>query len=886
MRESLNKLRQSQIDSTNIQHWPDDTSKTIGGQKKRLHTHTYTYVRTKQDIFDSDIKLRIQSTVLRREKERREKGKKEKKPRTAMGGTGSGRKGIKLSTAKKYASNAKFPSNLTILGFANSSKSSTSTTTMTSNVTDLSETNSNAASSNDKTSNHANVIPSTITPTKDANVNMTVLGYTNCGKSSASTATTSTTSTTTHTSDFSRGAAARITPTKDTTWTTVAGTKNTSTNKDRHMNIGMFPGLADSTTPTKAPVEKPMIQSKQQEVEDATAVTYKIQVLYRTKVNKKDINIPEKMKCLMARCFHFDKTLQLYPYDNTNKSNPITTSKDIPSDTETFQLYVPDASINHRTKMLRMSFKLKTTLQLWQLKNIPGIRNYIHQYSIYLNQTYLVTFDNVKVGGLILAHPQFTRRDIATRDLNRRLNENEEKITPIQLAPSTLWNTKGNKISTKVLAVECSKENASLVKQRLNSKLLNVPEHMQFTNTRFFRYLPFNATESVTDKVLRAGIYLQNKYLIQTTAITIMNIKRLDWVVPNQTDTFQALVLDADIPNTESKMFTSVEMGMMDNRAHLLTTKSALEEAKRWVDELVRVMRNLKETPEFWMERTGFTTPPESIDKPATSDAQVAYGKFLEQTILPLVGDDIEDSGAKQAPTRRSYSRVVYGKNENENEVSTITSSSQTNDNGLLQKTMTNAVQNMQEETKKNQIEMKQSVQKMQEESKKGQQEMRQSLLAEMRSIKEDHTSRTERMEDAIEVFDHMVKELHESNKEKSKEMAMYQQRLDQISTTTALTSSKVDDLSTAMNTKVDKLNLTMKAFINVVADAIAGENSKNSKEQQQQHLIELSKLLEDDIVMHAPDMEMEETSEVSDDNNITPSPGTTDALGGEGSAK
>ena len=749
-----------------------------------------------------------------------------------MGGTGSGRKGIKLSTAKKYASNAKFPSNLTILGFANSSKSSTSTTTTTSNVTDLSDIDIDA--------------PAIVTPVKDT------------GKETSTSVT-------------------PITP---------------KTSGIAHMNLGMFPGLTDTTTPTKAPVEKPMMEAAQHKEDDVTAVTYKIQVLYRTKVNKKDINIPEKMKCLMARCFHFDKTLQLYPYDSADKSNPITTSKDIPSDTETFQLYVPDASINPRTKMLRMSFKFKSSLQLWQIKNIPGIRNYINQYAIYLNQTYLVTFDNVKVGGIILAHPQFTRRDIATRDLNRRINEKEDIITPIQLTPSAIWNTKGNKISTKVLAVECSKKNASLVKQRLCSKLINVPEYMKFTNTRFFRFLPFTATATVTDKVIRSGIYLQNKYLIQTTAVTIMNIKRLEWVVPNQTVTFQELVLDADIPNTASKMFTSVEMGMMDNRAHLLTTKDALDDAKRWVDALIMVMMNLKETPDFWMKRTGFSTPPESMDRTVTSDAQIAYGKFLEQTILPLVGDNIEDSGAKQAPTRRSYSRVVYGNTGNNTELSTITPLSKANDNVILQKTMHSAMQNIQVEAKKGQDEIKQSVFKMQEEAKKGQQEMRQSLLAEMKLIKENHTSRTEKLEEAIEVFDHMVKELHESNKEKSKEMAVYQQRLAQIAASTSRTSTKVDDLANAMNTKVDKLNLTMKAFINVMADTMCPDKSHHSREQQQQHLLDLSNLLEDKVLTQPPEnMDMDEHLTAGEyhscsNNHITPSPGKIDALGGEGNAK
>ena len=121
----------------------------------------------------------------------------------------------------------------------------------------------------------------------------------------------------------------------------------------------------------------------------------------------------------------------------------------------------------------------------------------------------------------------------------------------------------------------------------------------------------------------------------------------------------------------------------------------------------------------------------------------------------------------------------------------------------------------------------------MQDEAKKGQQEMRQSLLDEMRQIKKDHTSRTAEIEESVVGFEHMVKELYESNKAKSVEMATYEKRLVQIGSATACNASKVDDLATSMNNKVDKLNLIMEAFINVMADAMwNGNNSTDCKEQ------------------------------------------------------
>ena len=770
---------------------------------------------------------------------------------SVMGGTGSGRKGQKTTAAKRTTPSMKTnPSlkligNLTSLGFTNGSKATSVTSETTKTTSDA--TSSTSQDDHETEENGNNKHKKNITNTK----------------------------------------------------------------------FNMIPGLELGDINDKAPVEKPMMASNENKQNDSrNAKTYKIQILYRSQVKKRDVDAVEKMKCLMARLFQYDKTIQMLPYSPSHKSNnPILTTKDIPSEMEEFQIYVPSASVHSRSKTLRMSFKISSELRLWQIKMIQGVRGYLSQYSIYLDESYLVTLDNVKIGGLILSHPQFTRRDTATRDLNKRINENEKTITPIQLSPTNLWNTHGNKISTKVLGVECAKEHAHLVKQRLFLKLLNVPDAMQYSNTRYFKFVPFNANETITNTVLRSGIYLQNKYLIQTTSITIINIHRLDWVVPHNTDTFQALALNVTFPETENKIFTSVEMGVLNNKVHLLTTKSLLNAANIWVDAFVNTMNDMNETKEFWKQSTGFPMPPERIDRPNSTDAQIAYANFLSQSIAPLVGEGYEESGAKTAPTRPSYSRVVYGNTHTGNnnstnptqdtEISTITPAQNVNDNSQLQKTMKKAVQNMQEEAKKGQQEMtktlldekktmNKAVQNMQDEAKKGQQEMRKTLLDEMKQIRQEHTDRTTKIEESVEIFDHMVKELHESNREKSKEMMSYEKKLTKIGLAASKTASKVDDLARSMNNKVDRLSLTMKAFINVMADSLVnGKISQSDSERQRQNLIELSRLLEEEEDQEE-DIASEDNMELDDDNEekerkkrkLKPSPGTGDVLGGEGMSK
>ena len=642
-----------------------------------------------------------------------------------------------------------------------------------------------------------------------------------------------------------------------------------------------IPGLADTATSPKAPMERSINEKNTENgAVEKIETTYKIQIQYRSKIIQKDVDVVEKMKCLMARFFQYEKSVQLVPFDMTDKSNPITTAKDIPSEPEAFQVYIPEAYINPKSKVLKMCFKITAERQLWRIKMIPAVKNYLNQYNIYLDETYLATFDNVKVGCLILSHPQYTRRDVATRDLNDRINENEDIKTPIQLCPHSIWHGKNTqKISSKALSVECAKGHSQMVKHRLFTKLLSLPDTMTYSNTRYFKFIPFTAVGAITDKVIRAGIYLQNKYLIQTTAITMINISSLTWEVPKELKSFQEVLLMATVPYSESKIFTSAEMGILDNKVHLLTTKTIIDIATRWVDSFTAKMYELNESEDFWRELTGFVCPPERNNRPINSDANAAYANYLDQSIFPLVGEEVEHSGAREAPSRPTYSRVVYGSikhtvdtstsdNTRSTGLSTITNSASAADTNALKDTMNTAISNMHEE------------------SKKGQKEMRLTLLQEMQQISKEHTARANKIEESVEIFDSMVKELHQSNKAKSQEMETYKKRLDQIGAATESTAKKVDVLTTTMNNKVDKLNLTMKAFINVMTNVVKNGNIIDSGDSDQEHNLNiLSDLLEEDV--HDDHMDIDD---VAQDRGKTkksrPSPDTKDVLGGEGSRR
>ena len=465
----------------------------------------------------------------------------------------------------------------------------------------------------------------------------------------------------------------------------------------------------------------------------------------------------------------------------------------------------------------------------------------------------------------MLSHTQFTRRETATTDLNLRLNENESIKTPIQLSPYTMWNGKSsNKISTKLLAIECSKENEQLVKQRLFTKLLNVPDNAKLSNTRFFKFLPFTATGAITDSVIRSGIYLQNQFLVECTAVTVINLHNIDWVVPTTTLSFREIVLGANMNAVEgqevNKLFSTVERASGDTKVHLVTTKTALEEANRWMDDFTIKMMEINESKEYWKEETGFVRPPQRMNGPATSDAHMAYAIFLDQTFSPLIGSEVESTAPKSAPRTKSYSRVVYGgkKETNANamsatqvtEVSTLTSE-MPDDPILLQKTVNSVIENFQEK------------------ANTASNNMKSSLLEEMKQLNKNAEDRISRIEESTKSFEYMLTELHANNKKKDEQFAKHEMRMEMISNTTRSTAQKVDNLNEAM-----------KSFVGIMA-SVVGTMTENQGCEQQQSLQNLSELLEGESSSQE-DMELDENM----NRKRKPPPGTVDALSGGGIQK
>ena len=129
----------------------------------------------------------------------------------------------------------------------------------------------------------------------------------------------------------------------------------------------------------------------------------------------------------------YNKSVILLPYHDKNKINPLITARDIPTEVEEFGIYIPAATVYNRSNVLFMKFKTQSNMLLNKLKQVKGMRNFLDRRNVYLDQMYLTSSDNAKIGGFIMSHCQYTRREQVNRELNDRINESETTHLTIKL---------------------------------------------------------------------------------------------------------------------------------------------------------------------------------------------------------------------------------------------------------------------------------------------------------------------------------------------------------------------------------------------------------------------------------------------------------------------
>ena len=160
------------------------------------------------------------------------------------------------------------------------------------------------------------------------------------------------------------------------------------------------------------------------------------------------------------------------------------------------------------------------------------------------------------------------------------------------------------------------------------------------------------------------------------------------------------------------------------------------------------------------------------------------------------------------------------------------------------------------------------------------------TLIEEMRKLNQDSAERMSRMERQSGVYDDMFSEVLANNKAKADEMLHYEQRLNRINDNTQQTaemSAQTAQATVATMAKVDRLSNTMKQFMGVMVNALGHQGvMMTGDDANQTNLQNLVNSLDEEVTAKM------DVDEIYNNNHLTqePSPGTIDALGGEGDKK
>ena len=603
----------------------------------------------------------------------------------------------------------------------------------------------------------------------------------------------------------------------------------------------------------QAPILKSVSNEKTREPEQITT-TYTTRIQYRRKV-KASPDVIEVIKSLMACMMQYNQSVHLLPYSDDNKNNPLITPRDIPNDVNDFGIYVPTAVVSKNSSVLFMKFRIESNMPLYKLKNVKGIKNFLDRWNIFLDQMYIKSHDTAKIGGFLMSHCQYTRREQANMEINTRLNENEDHQLSIQLSPHHFWHgSGGNKVSTRLLAVECARADTKETRERIFRKLMNVPDKFEFGNTRYFRFMPFVPTPTLTSDAIRNGIMYQNSFLLGLADIQLKHIDHADWIVPGMEIPFKQFVLEVNIEGTNKKLFNNIETSSGFGKIYLLTTKQNLDIARKWVDDTISIMDNKLIDAEDLKKMTGHTRVFRRVDQISTSDAEQAYSANMIQALeIGGITSNVRKSGPSNAPQKKAWNRVFYGPDMSQTTVKTTEESVSTITNTALGITQ----QVYEDGLKKLQCEQTAATKKHGDD-----------MLYEAREMTARSDERTKTLEAMAERTDMILREVLTTQKSQQKEMEVQHTNMEAMSILTHKTAEKMDTtIETVDKTsakvditsgKLDKLQNTLCVFMKRISTSV---NSQNNSQTQNVESCEVKDLC---AYLHNADEAMDSVSNLT----------------------
>ena len=302
--------------------------------------------------------------------------------------------------------------------------------------------------------------------------------------------------------------------------------KMTTTNKDNYY----------------APPSEPVLLSKNKKPfsvpDNDVTVTKKIklQVEFPTQPQaSKPNDISMYFKQLMTVLFAVDKSLKLLKWDEYDDQNPIGKAIDISPTKEVISQYFSGMRVLANSKKIIGYVKLESEKPFWRTKSEPRVFDWLTKNKVYVRTTTLSQNRHSNIGWLLYSHPEYTNQRLATNDLRARMSTRklEFEVVPHNITHIT---KDGVRIATRALKVRSNfddkdrvmKELMDCLKKGWNDHRLN-----SVSNTGLFKLVPFGNATFNKDQTTQL-IKMQNSFLHDVHAISVINIKYIDGVFRNK----------------------------------------------------------------------------------------------------------------------------------------------------------------------------------------------------------------------------------------------------------------------------------------------------------------------------------------------------------------
>ena len=324
-----------------------------------------------------------------------------------------------------------------------------------------------------------------------------------------------------------------------------------------HPNIPTHndPPLPPSLLPPRN--QAPTFISEHQDTVKKFEIKLSIDFPLRSGTKENDISLFFKRFCTVL--FSADKNIQLLKWEQST-SNPIANASDIAYDEKTIGEYYSGMKFkNNRRRIIGYS-KIISPIPFYKIKKHQHFYNWLTTNNVWVRTTSLSSNNHVKLGWILNAHPSFTHQKYAINELKKRM---ENLDIEIEISPHTISHTTSDnkQIRTNTLRIDSTADHSHKAMDLLIKALTNTPSEHSTSPTQAYKIIPFQNHGLSTDEITEL-IYRQNKFLHETSAISIINAGDGDAILDDGNDThiqgsLRSLIMNAQSPS-DDYLFSSV----------------------------------------------------------------------------------------------------------------------------------------------------------------------------------------------------------------------------------------------------------------------------------------------------------------------------------------